>query len=142
MNQAFEKMSGVFSKYPQIVAAYLFGSVLRGEQRLNSDLDIAVLFSEDVPYQTELAVGVDLERQMNHHSVDLINLNRQKLLLQHRVLSEGKLIYCTDEAFEQRFREQTIKAFCDFEPRLKLYFETLEHSLKEEFLPYAGSATH
>ena len=33
----------------QIVCAYLFGSVARGEQRPGSDVDIAVLFGKSPP---------------------------------------------------------------------------------------------
>ncbi len=127
-------------RHSEIIAVYLFGSRSRGEQRESSDMDIAVLFYEPVDFRFELRLGVEIERLMGSGKVDVVNLNRQKLAFQHRVLREGKILYCSDELTEQRFRERVIREFCDFEPLLRRYYRDLEHSLREEFFPYAGSS--
>ena len=74
----------------QIVCAYLFGSVARGEQRPGSDVDVAVLFQTPPPktlirpvsrLQAELELAVS-------KPVDLVSLNGAAPDLVHRVLRD------------------------------------------------------
>lgn len=126
----------IFQRHAEIVAAYLFGSHARGDASERSDIDIAVLFHHPVDFRFELMLGVELEEALKGKDVDLINLNRQKLQFQHRVLREGKLIYCADESAEQQFRERVIIMYCDFEPKLRRHYQELRQSLKEAFEPH------
>lgn len=45
-----------------VVRASLFGSVSRGEERLESDVDLLVAFDHDDSYGTQLLLGEELER--------------------------------------------------------------------------------
>jgi predicted nucleotidyltransferase len=76
--------------------AYLFGSVVRGEARRRSDVDVAVRFAP-MPGPGRIAeMAVALERAAGR-SVDLIALNRASPLLIHEVVSTGRLLVCRDD---------------------------------------------
>ena len=65
-------------KKAEIVCAYLYGSVARGEARQESDVDVAVLYAQDPPQTLEglgLALADCLE-QLLARPVDLLSLNR------------------------------------------------------------------
>jgi len=65
---------------PQVQAAYLFGSLVTGRSRPDSDVDIAVLISDKVmrrdPFQYQLQLMADLIGILKRDDVDLILLNQ------------------------------------------------------------------
>ena len=81
----------VFSRFPHIQRAYLFGSVLRpGALRVTSDIDIAVegrLTAEDY-----FALWRAWERVVGYRSIDLLELDRD-IHFADRVRAQGLLIY-------------------------------------------------
>jgi predicted nucleotidyltransferase len=81
----------VFSRFPHIQRAYLFGSVLRpGAWRVTSDIDIAVegrLTAEDY-----FALWRAWERVVGYRSIDLLELGWD-IHFADRVHDEGLLIY-------------------------------------------------
>ena len=84
--------SKVFMNYPEIHAAYLFGSYARGEATGKSDVDIIVV--SDPMGMKLFEIGPTLEEYL-HKSVDL-HTHRQLLnneVLLSEVLKEGVKIY-------------------------------------------------
>jgi len=119
-------ISLLFKAYPFIVAAYQFGSTIRGQEGPLSDLDIAILVDEkrapsDLELmKIELLLAYELQKQLVISEVDLINLNHQRLPLQYAVLRTGKLIYDADPQYRIRFVQKIIQAYLDFQPTLEL----------------------
>ncbi len=118
----------LFRQYRYVTAAYLFGSASSGRAGPMSDLDIAILLSDDAPRGKELIHDEDylayqLEKLLGAGEVDLIDLNRQSLTFRHTVLRTGSLIYDADPPARVRFEAQVISAFCDFEPTLRFIEE-------------------
>lgn len=104
-----ESIALLFKAYPFIIAAYQFGSTIRGQEGPLSDLDIAILVDERrVPsdldlLRTGLLLAYELQRQLTISEVDLITLNRQRLAFQYAVIRTGTLIYETDRLERIRF---------------------------------------
>ena len=79
---------------PDIVAAYLYGSVARGTQRLDSDVDVALLLESDPPDTLE-SLRLDLAARIEKRTgrpVQLAILNRAPCDLAHRVRRDGQLL--------------------------------------------------
>lgn len=116
----------LFKGYPFIVAAYQFGSTVRGQEGPLSDLDIAILVDDErAPsgldlLRIELILAHELQKHLGVSEIDLITLNRQKLQLQHGILRTGRLIYEADPRYRIRFTQKVIEAYLDFQPTLKL----------------------
>lgn len=121
-----ESIALLFKAYPFIIAAYQFGSTIRGQEGPLSDLDIAILVDEKrVPsdldlLRTELLLAYELQRQLAISEVDLITLNRQRLAFQYAVIRTGTLIYEIDRLERIRFVQKVVQAFLDFQPTLEL----------------------
>ncbi len=79
---------------PDIVAAYLYGSVARGTQRLDSDVDVALLLESDPPDTLE-SLRLDLAARIEKKTgrpVQIVILNRAPCDLAHRVRRDGQLL--------------------------------------------------
>lgn len=108
---------------PGLHAAYLFGSVARGEARPDSDVDVAVLFPSPPPQTLAgqpFLVASELESILGRR-VDVVVLNTAPVDLVHRVLRDGVLLMQPDPsariAFEVRARNQ----YFDLLPILRTY---------------------
>lgn len=116
----------LFRDYPFTVAAYQFGSAVRGQEGPLSDLDIAILVDDErAPsaldlLRIELVLAHELQKNLGVSEIDLITLNRQKLQLQHGILRTGRLVYEADSRYRIRFTQKVIEAYLDFQPTLEL----------------------
>lgn len=121
-----KEISVTFRPYPFIVAAYQFGSTIRGGEGPLSDLDIAILVrDEQTPLavdllRVELLLAYELQKQLHVQQVDLITLNRQRPPLQYAILRTGRLIFETDPKYRIRFVQKVIQNYLDFQPTLEL----------------------
>jgi predicted nucleotidyltransferase len=82
-------MKGYFARQPDIVVAYLFGSVARGRAHKLSDVDVAVLFAPEVgleeSVERQLQLMGDLE-EFTDREVQVTVLNRAPPLLAYQVI--------------------------------------------------------
>jgi predicted nucleotidyltransferase len=120
---------------PDIQACYLFGSVVSGRARPDSDVDIAVLVSETVmrrdPFKYRLRLMSDLMKLLNRDDVDLILLNQAPPLLAHRVLSRGALIFERSASARVAFQVRTVNRYLDTQPMRNLYLAYLRKHARE-----------
>ena len=106
-----------------VVAAYLFGSVARGEARTGSDIDVAVLYRADPPRTLE-GIPATLETELTRAigaRIDLVVLNRAPIDLAHRVLRDGKLLLERDRTQRIAFEVRTRNRYWDLLPLLRRY---------------------
>lgn len=123
----------IISRYPQIIAAYLFGTAAAGKLRPNSDMDVALLLAE--PYSDEemnsllTHVICDIEATL-HREADVKILNHiENLPLVHEILSKGILLTDRDPAGRRAFVVKKNLEYLDFLPHyermLNIYAERL-----------------
>jgi predicted nucleotidyltransferase len=109
--------------HPDVVAAYLFGSVARGTSRPGSDVDVGVLYAREPP--TSLAgLPLDLETELERLlrvPVQVVVLNRAPVDLVHRVLRDGVLLVDRDPSTRIRFEVRARNEFFDLQPFLARY---------------------
>jgi predicted nucleotidyltransferase len=119
----------------EVEAAYIFGSVVTGRARPDSDVDIAVLVSKRVmrqdPFRYRLELMGDLAGVLGRNDVDLILLNQSPPLLAHRVLKTGRLIFERSPSARVAFQVQTVNRYLDTVPMRNLYLAYLKKHARE-----------
>ncbi|MBI2377697.1 MAG: nucleotidyltransferase domain-containing protein [Deltaproteobacteria bacterium] len=113
-----------FADHSEIAAAWLFGSVARGEARADSDLDVAVLLASPTATAADhsdvlLRLALDLEADSGRR-VDLVVFGTQGVIFCHRVLSEGILIFESDPVRRADFESTTVVRYIDFLPTYQI----------------------
>jgi hypothetical protein len=115
---------------PEIAAAWIFGSVPRGEARDDSDLDVAVLLRDrHADALTRRRELMDLAARLEAvagRPVDLLVLTLRDPIVAHRVLSEGKLVVDADPSRRIDYTSDVLARYLDWAPR---YHRAAERSL-------------
>lgn len=93
-NEVVENIVKVFSKYPEIDRACIFGSRARGDYKETSDIDI-VLYGNTLTHTLNTKIFYDLEDLYIVYKIDLINFNSLKDgdKLKENIINEGVEIY-------------------------------------------------
>lgn len=117
----FEQLESVFARASAVAAAWVFGSEGRGEARLDSDLDIAVLLSDPaataLTHRRELfELAAQLE-SASQRRVDLVILTLRDPIIAHRVLSEGVLVHDANPRRRLDFTADAIARYFDWAPK-------------------------
>ncbi|MBX3274563.1 MAG: nucleotidyltransferase domain-containing protein [Sandaracinaceae bacterium] len=121
------RLEAVLGAYPGLVAAWVFGSVARGDERADSDVDVAVLLGRgdrpqrlsDLPLDLEAALAEAVGRE-----VDLVALDWAPVDLIHRVLRDGVLVLERDKGARIRFEVDARNRYFDLLPVLREYRRT------------------
>lgn len=108
------------SSRPHIAAAYLYGSAATGSTTSLSDLDVAILFAEEVDDGSRRLIAsslaADLARSFPGRAIDVRDLDELPLVVQGRVLTEGILCGANDPVRRVRFETGTRMRYFDFLP--------------------------
>lgn len=127
--------AAVLPDYP-VVAAYVYGSVSRGRPLPHSDIDLAILLSEQLTgyarLQLELAIQADLEAICTLAPIDVRALNDAPLLVQGRIIQEGVRVYEKERAARVAFEVMTRKRYFDYLPLAQRVETAAWKHLKEE----------
>lgn len=119
-----EQLIAALAPRTEVLDAYLFGSVARGDAQAHSDVDVAVYVTEAAlatpgfGYAAEL--GAALQQALGRADVDLVVLNRATPLLYHRVLRDGVRLLSRDLVATTRREGQAQSRYCDDLPRLRI----------------------
>jgi predicted nucleotidyltransferase len=116
-----ERVRAVVARFPDIAAAWLFGSALRGQLRPDSDVDVAILFREPGTtavhaYRQILDLASQLEAATAPHVPDVVVLEDQGPIFAHRVLLEGRRVHEADRDRRIDFEWKTSVRALDFRP--------------------------
>ena len=99
---------------PETQVVYLYGSYARGEQRPDSDMDLAVL----LPHETAKRIG-SLAMSETHNAisniarcdVDLINLRQVSTVFQNQIISMATLIQSINEQIRLKFEMEVLSSY-------------------------------
>lgn len=131
-----------------VLLAYLFGSQARGQSGPLSDIDVAVLLVDAVDeacaFEKRLTLMDQISFLMRTNVVDVLVLNQSPVALAYRVVRDGVLVYCRDEAKRIEFVARTVGMYLDFKPILERQERAiLERARKGELLsghnPHRGT---
>lgn len=122
------KLPEVFSRYPEIQAVYVFGSVASGKTHHGSDLDLAIL-SRSGSSPKKLDLLAELARQ-GFCDVDLVFLDTEDIVLQYEAVHQNRLVYCTEEFDRGGFYSKIIRRYLDFQPYLRVQRDAYKQRLR------------
>ena len=88
----------------------LFGSVVSGCFREDSDVDIAFLSSKDVS-EYDLYILAQALAQEIGREVDLVDLKKASTVLKAQIIGKGKCIYVKDKSKFAEFRIRALKEY-------------------------------
>jgi len=114
--------------------AYLFGSQTTGRATAESDIDVAVLFAQELDGPARLAERLALVegliRLLRTDAVDVAVLNDASPLLAMEVLRTGKIVYKAGEMDRIDFQVRTVREYEDTEPLRRLLAEAMDARLR------------
>ncbi len=90
------KIIQIINKNIECEAILIFGSYIRGSQREDSDIDIAIKSKENFNKKKIIDISNELEEQLKI-DVDLVDLDLiENDGFKYEILISGELIYCED----------------------------------------------
>lgn len=123
-------LARVFADRPEIVAAYVFGSVASGRTRPDSDIDIGVLVDPKAVPRDRLKYRLrlirDLGGALERFDVDVVIMNDAPPALAQNIIARGKLVFERSRAARIAFQIRTMNLFLDTEPMRRLYLKALK----------------
>jgi hypothetical protein len=132
-----------WSRYPEVVAAWLFGSAVTGRRGPEPDLDVAILLDhEPANGSTRMDLVIQwqgrLVDELRTDRVDVVILNGAPLGLCHQVLRQGRLLYCHDHPARVAFETCSNSLYCDTEWLRNLFGAALKQRLLARGAPPSG----
>jgi len=119
---------------PDVVAAYLFGSLAEGRAMPHSDVDVAILLADAsdalAAGDRQLQLMGELERFADCE-VDVVMLNTAPPVLQHQVLASGRLLYERNRRARVDFEVRAGKVYADLQPVRDFLKRSLFQEIRE-----------
>lgn len=112
--QSVASIEGVFAGYPQVQAAFLFGSRAFGGARPDSDWDLAVYLEPPEPDPTLEIL------------TDLVVLNPAPPVLAFEVVRANKVIYRREGFCVGSYVSRVVREYWDLEPLLRIQREAMK----------------
>lgn len=129
-----DKINNIIEKEDFVLAAYLFGSQTKGIANKYSDVDIAVLFDEQLKPEEytdkQIAIMNNISQALNREA-DVIILNSASLFLRYHILQQGIKIYEKQERDGRLFEARAITEYLDFLPIKNRIENALLNKIKE-----------
>ncbi len=120
------------TKNSNVIAFFIFGSFGTQYQNQNSDIDFAILYDKDITLKEELILEVKISEIFKRDDIDVVNLNKAPINLQHRVIYTGDLLYCRDKIKLADFKEKVFRIYGDYGITLKFFYEDYLKGLIEK----------
>jgi len=106
------------SKDSAVVALFSFGSLAKGALKPLSDLDFAVLVSNNLDPTERFEKHLNLIGLFNQvlktDEIDLVLLNDVPMGFSFNIIFSGRLLYCRNRYELDDFMEKTVKFYLDF----------------------------
>jgi predicted nucleotidyltransferase len=132
-----ERLRNVLGSFPEVAAAYVFGSRAGdGKQaRRTSDVDVAVIFDGATDgerrFLTRCILSERLAGVAHAASADVVDLETATPLLAHEVLRKGKLLLSRDEDRRIRVVARQAMRYMDSRPMRRTLDEATFRRLRE-----------
>lgn len=93
-----------------ISTIYLFGSFNKGEERIDSDVDLAFLSNDNIDEYTCFMKAQELA-EIFKRDVDLIDLKKITTVFKAQIIGTAKVIYCNDNSKRAYFEIKSLKEY-------------------------------
>jgi predicted nucleotidyltransferase len=123
-----ESLAKIFRQYPDVQAVYLFGSRVRGHTHPGSDLDLAVVPSEELSERERLDILADLVRA-GFDDVDLVFLDGDDLVLAYEAVRLNQVVYQNERFDRGAYYSKVVRMYLDFLPYLEVQREAYKRRI-------------
>jgi predicted nucleotidyltransferase len=103
---------------PNILFAYLFGGLVRGQRKPLSDVDLGV-YVKNVKRLNFLSLFSKISQILCTDEIDLVVLNTAPISLAGRILQKRKILIDKDPFLRHQFESRILREFFDFTIREK-----------------------
>lgn len=119
-----EKILSYFQN-KDIELIYIFGSYATGENKEDSDIDIAVLYNEK---KSELDVYNEKRRLVDilDEEVDLINLGDANIIIQNQIVTKGLNIYSKNINTNIEYKYRTVVCYGSYRDDSKVIRDNIK----------------
>ncbi len=108
----WQNLEQLFVSYPNVIAAWVFGSAQAGNVRPGGDVDVAVLF-EQRPLLDELTeLRAAIQDTLDFDAIDLLILNGASPITRFEGIS-GRAVFCRDLSKRADFVSLTAREYED-----------------------------
>lgn len=123
-----EALKGVFGKYPEVQAVYLFGSAAEGRWGPESDLDLAIVPRSPAARACRLDILADLARA-GFCNVDLVFLDTRDIVLQYEAIRLNRVVYQAEDFDRGEMYSRVVRQYLDFLPYLQIQREAYKRRI-------------
>ena len=122
MNPIFLKLGDFLKSRDEIIFAFIFGSQHSGKIHALSDIDIGIYVKDHALSSQEYAYGYvpsllgTLPQELQNKDIDIVILNDAPILLRHRCIYGGKVLFTKDSRFLTKFKVKTLLEYLDTKP--------------------------
>ncbi|MEM3462730.1 MAG: HepT-like ribonuclease domain-containing protein [Candidatus Bathyarchaeia archaeon] len=109
-HELMRKLKGVFDGYPQVLAAYLYGSYSTGRQTPLSDIDIAVVLG-DGDISLDLSADIAEALGISEEKVSIIDLKLIDPAMRLKILREGVELLNRGSDFAPPMDEEIVEVY-------------------------------
>ncbi|MCC6786037.1 MAG: nucleotidyltransferase domain-containing protein [Planctomycetes bacterium] len=111
---AERELASLLSRHASLRLAILFGSAAAGRQRPDSDVDVAVAGARGLSPQERIELIGELA-QLTGRAVDLVDLTIASGTVLSRVLTTGRLLFCSDHTLYAELIKKALYDDADLE---------------------------
>lgn len=123
-NEITARLERILTADPDVILAYLFGSMARNDSSRTSDIDVAVVVKEDCALTgKKLQLLLDVSRGLDLDDVDLVMLNKAPLTLKARAVRDGIVLVEKEPFFRHAFESLVMRKYFDFSIKEKNILE-------------------
>lgn len=131
------RLEDFFKAKKNIIAVYLYGSYAKGKATKKSDIDFAILFKSryNRRFMTdqEINLATEIQKIIKEIEVEVKILNSAPLFFQYKVISSGRLIFCSDYLERIEYESDLMSRYFDFKPLLDYYNKCMFKNIKEGY---------
>ena len=136
MNEILKEKINIFldrvEDFIDVEFAYIFGSYARGEENINSDIDIAIMPNlTGIDKMTELFTRgnlIEIGKEIFNRDVDIVFLNTDSVFLKYHIIQEGIVI--RDDIGRSGFESLVLREYFDFKHYSDYYNEHMLNSIR------------
>lgn len=114
---AFRRAVAALAEDLRVLAVYAFGSRARGEERPDSDFDLAILLgrdrADDLSLREELRLRARAVDALGSDRIDVVVLDHARPELRYEIISTGERLFCRDPNVADRFEGRTALKYFD-----------------------------
>ena len=128
------KIINFFKDKKEVEAVYLYGSYAKETAREDSDIDLAVIVSDENDFEgfdmPQTRYNYDLGK-LTGKKIEVQNLESVAIDFAHRVLYEGELLMGLGSKKRVDFEEMVLRVYFDMKPAIEEYFYYLRKIAKK-----------